>query len=346
MKKIKRILILFLSLLMLLFTTNVFAVRHTNRDIPLNGIIVNDHIVYSDVYPYIKNSRTYVPIRFIAEELGYDVKWDGNNKQVTMTKDSTTVSLKIGSNQMIVNGKSKYLDAPAEIKDDRTFIPLRAVAEAFNEKVDYSSDYKAIYIGNNPTYNKFYKVVYYYEGAKPVISDYTINIVTYQINNGRSITRMGNIHDLIILVIGDFQEYRTTGKSTISSISSYTPSRSTSSSSNETIRIDSLEDFTNNDTTAFPNYTYNKKTTVPQNYDENKYYILVDENGNRISSEEYYKKYYNKYNNYVDYLKTKDTDALDAYNVQPKTDPNEGRPGYHYEKGLGARGSGGRWVKD
>lgn len=213
MKKTKRYFILFLSLVMLLSTVNVFAVRHEKRDIPLNGIIVNDHIVYSDVYPYIKNSRTYVPIRFIAEELGYDVKWDGANKKVTMTNDGTTVELTIGSNKMIVNGKAVLLDAPAEIRDDRTFVPLRAIAEAFGEKVDYSKDYKAVYIGDNPKYNAFYKVVYYYEKKETVISEYTINIATYKMNVNGNITRFGTISELVNVVYEDFYEYRVSGVS-------------------------------------------------------------------------------------------------------------------------------------
>lgn len=213
MKKTKRYFILFLSLVMLLSTVNVFAVRHKERDIPLNGIIVNDHIVYSDVYPYIKNSRTYVPIRFIAEELGYDVKWDGPNKKVTMTSDGTTVELTIGSNKMMVNGKAVLLDAPAEIRDDRTFVPLRAIAEAFGEKVDYSSDYKAVYIGDNPKYNAFYKVVYYYEKKDTVISEYTINIATYKMNVNRNVTRFGSISQLVNVVYDDFYDYGVSGVS-------------------------------------------------------------------------------------------------------------------------------------
>lgn len=213
MKKTKRYFILFLSLVMLLSTVNVFAVRHKERDIPLNGIIVNDHIVYSDVYPYIKNSRTYVPIRFIAEELGYDVKWDGANKKVTMTNDGTTVELTIGSNKMVVNGKAVLLDAPAEIRDDRTFVPLRAIAEAFGEKVDYSKDYKAVYIGDNPKYNAFYKVVYYYEKKETVISEYTINIATYKMNVNGNITRFGTISELVNLVYDDFYTYGVSGVS-------------------------------------------------------------------------------------------------------------------------------------
>ena len=213
MKKSKKYLVLFLSFLLLLSTVNVFAVRHKDRDIPLNGIIVNDHIVYSDVYPYIKNNRTYVPIRFIAEELGYDVKWDGANRKVTMTNDGTTVELTIGSNKMMVNGKTVLLDAPAEIRDDRTFVPLRAIAEAFGEKVDYSKDYKAVYIGDNPKYNAFYKVVYYYEKRETVISEYTINIATYKMNVNGNISRFGTIDELITAVYDDFYDYRVSGVS-------------------------------------------------------------------------------------------------------------------------------------
>lgn len=213
MKKSKKYLVLFLSFLLLLSTVNVFAVKHKERDIPLNGIIVNDHIVYSDVYPYIKNNRTYVPIRFIAEELGYDVKWDGANRKVTMTNDGTTVELTIGSNKMMVNGKTVLLDAPAEIRDDRTFVPLRAIAEAFGEKVDYSKDYKAVYIGDNPKYNAFYKVVYYYEKRETVISEYTINIATYKMDVNGNISRFETIDELINAVYDDFYDYRVSGVS-------------------------------------------------------------------------------------------------------------------------------------
>lgn len=222
MKRSKRIISFFLSLLILLSTINVFAVRHPVKDIPLNGIIVNDHIVYSDVYPYIKNSRTYVPIRFIAEELGYDVKWDGANKKVIMKNGNTNVELTIGSNKMKVNGKVLTLDAPAEIKDDRTFVPLRAIAESFGKKVDYSKDYKAVYIGDNPVYNKNYKVVYYFEGANPIITDYTVNIVTYKVivNSGKFFD-CDSMETLLTLLFTDFDYYRVNGKSTIGTISTY-----------------------------------------------------------------------------------------------------------------------------
>ena len=39
------------------------------------------------------------------------------------------------------------LDAPALIKDDRTFVPLRAIAEAFGERVDWDNDKRVVVIG-------------------------------------------------------------------------------------------------------------------------------------------------------------------------------------------------------
>lgn len=283
MKRSKRIISLFLSLLILLSTINVFAVRHPVKDIPLNGIIVNDHIVYSDVYPYIKNSRTYVPIRFIAEELGYDVKWDGANKKVIMKNGNTNVELTIGSNKMKVNGKVLTLDAPAEIKDERTFVPLRAIAESFGQKVDYSKDYKAVYIGDNPVYNKNYKAVYYYEGANPVITDYTVNIVTYRVTgqNGQIIQNCNSIASLLTTIFNDFDYYRTNGRSQLGNITTYKTLNNYSNSNtkinnNNAVRINKIEDLASNN-------------------QEPKYYIIKDD-------KEYFDiKLVDAYNNVIGY---------------------------------------------
>ncbi|MNR24906.1 hypothetical protein D3C85_1420220 [compost metagenome] len=36
--------------------------------------------VETDVAPYVKQDRTYVPIRFFAEQIGLDVQWDAPNQ--------------------------------------------------------------------------------------------------------------------------------------------------------------------------------------------------------------------------------------------------------------------------
>lgn len=46
---------------------------------------VNGQKVYIDSAPILTNSKTYLPIRFIADEFGWEIEWDGNKKTVTLS---------------------------------------------------------------------------------------------------------------------------------------------------------------------------------------------------------------------------------------------------------------------
>jgi len=50
------------------------------------GALVNDTFITLNAAPYIENSRTLVPVRFVSEALGADVKWNKDAKTVTITK--------------------------------------------------------------------------------------------------------------------------------------------------------------------------------------------------------------------------------------------------------------------
>ena len=38
------------------------------------------------VAPEIKDSRTFIPLRFVSEQLGYNVEWNGETREITITK--------------------------------------------------------------------------------------------------------------------------------------------------------------------------------------------------------------------------------------------------------------------
>jgi hypothetical protein len=93
-----------------------------------------------DVAPYIKEDRTYVPVRYLAYSLGVaedDVTWDGDARKVGISKDNTDIALVIGSPVMYVNGQSTRMDVSPEITNDRTFLPARWVAEALGATVGW-----------------------------------------------------------------------------------------------------------------------------------------------------------------------------------------------------------------
>ena len=48
--------------------------------------VVNGQAVRLDSPAFIENSRTYMPVRFVAETLGATVAWDGATSTATITK--------------------------------------------------------------------------------------------------------------------------------------------------------------------------------------------------------------------------------------------------------------------
>lgn len=86
-------------------------------------------LLYMDVAPFIENSRTWVPIRFVAENLGALVDWDGENQIVTINLEGTEIRLEIGSPTIEVNGNPGEMDVSPFIRFSRTWVPIRFVAE-------------------------------------------------------------------------------------------------------------------------------------------------------------------------------------------------------------------------
>ena len=54
---------------------------------------------------------------------------------MTVQLGDTAITLQIGSRDMTVNGKKTTLDVTAQTINDRTLIPLRAIAEALGKTV-------------------------------------------------------------------------------------------------------------------------------------------------------------------------------------------------------------------
>ncbi len=107
--------------------TSVFTIGSTT--FKLNGVDVT-----MDVAPYIKESRTFMPIRYVANALGVvdtNILWDDANKTVTLMKADKVVQLKIGSNVMLINGAAVTMDVAPEILNGRTMLPASWVAQAF-----------------------------------------------------------------------------------------------------------------------------------------------------------------------------------------------------------------------
>lgn len=107
-------------------------------------VFINGWMVKFDTPPVLKDDRTLVPIRAISAALGADVLWNDAEQKVTIKIADKSIELVIGSTEAIVNGETKTLDVPAQVINDRTFVPLRFIGEAFDAKVNWIEQTKTV----------------------------------------------------------------------------------------------------------------------------------------------------------------------------------------------------------
>ena len=169
MKAIKKLLCLFLIVLLLVSTINPVL---ANEDIKVK---IDDLQIVFDVSPKMINDRTMVPLRKIFEALGATVDWDAATQTITSSRGKTTVILTINHPIMYVNGNGVILDAPACLVESRTLVPIRAISEAFNLKVDWDDATQTVLITrpnvNMTAYNKLKNIILA-KGEKSTINEY------------------------------------------------------------------------------------------------------------------------------------------------------------------------------
>ncbi len=95
--------------------------------------------VENDVAPVIVNSRALLPARFIAENLGATVAWDGAAGKATISANGVVIELYVNSTTAYVNGVAVTLDSPAIILGDRVFTPVRFIAENLGAAVEWDA---------------------------------------------------------------------------------------------------------------------------------------------------------------------------------------------------------------
>ncbi len=101
--------------------------------------------VVSDVPPQIVQSRTFVPIRFVATALGAQVSWDENTRAVGIVKGNDKYTLYIGGDAL-KNGSMLPIDVAPFIVSGRTMVPIRFIAENFGCTVDWNEAERKVII--------------------------------------------------------------------------------------------------------------------------------------------------------------------------------------------------------
>jgi len=118
------------------------ATASMNFSVVVDGAALRFH----DAQPLQEHNRVLIPIRHVSESLGAAVGFDG--KTITITKAQRTISLTLGSKTAKVDGAIIQLDVAATARQNRTYVPLRFIGEAFDLPVNWNPAKQRVYIGD------------------------------------------------------------------------------------------------------------------------------------------------------------------------------------------------------
>ena len=117
--------------------------------------IINNLETYLDVAPFIRDGRTMLTARPIADTIGAVANWNqaGQTASFYVPVGNYTISMKVGSTTIdrteIYAAPRQYRsDVPAMIVEGRTVLPLRALGEAFNMQTIYDESAKMVAVYN------------------------------------------------------------------------------------------------------------------------------------------------------------------------------------------------------
>lgn len=103
--------------------------------------LVNNKEIHIDenpaVVPFIENSRTLMPLRFVANTLGFTVDWHETDRSITLKQSDIILEFALGSKIMKKNGATVEMETAAIAKNGRTLVPIFYVAQALGINVSY-----------------------------------------------------------------------------------------------------------------------------------------------------------------------------------------------------------------
>lgn len=119
------------------YMQNTIALYTGQNKIAIDGEVELIDSSNKNVKVFVKDDRAFVPVRFVTEALGYNVKWSEADRSVNISDGETTAILTVGSEVITVNGTDSKMDTAPIIENSRVFVPVRAVCEAFGKKLTY-----------------------------------------------------------------------------------------------------------------------------------------------------------------------------------------------------------------
>ena len=109
-------------------------------------VFYNGSEISFDQLPYKENDRVLVPMRAIFETLGAEVEWNEAEQSITAVRGTDVIKMQIGSVTIIKNEEVIESDVAPRLIGERTFVPLRVIAESLDTNVEWVEEENKVLI--------------------------------------------------------------------------------------------------------------------------------------------------------------------------------------------------------
>ena len=91
----------------------------------------------------MRNGMVWLPLRFIAENLGWQVNYDNGN--IILKHNEQKIQLQVGSADILLNEQPHKIAAAPYENNGTVWLPLRTVAETLGKQVNWQENYQIYY---------------------------------------------------------------------------------------------------------------------------------------------------------------------------------------------------------
>jgi LysM repeat protein len=113
---------------------------------PAPELYADGKLLEADALPFIAQGISMAPFRTILEYRGAQVRWNPAARQASARTDRGDITVTIGSQQAQLDDKILLLARPAEIRSDRTFVPLRFLARALDLSLRFDPETQSLHL--------------------------------------------------------------------------------------------------------------------------------------------------------------------------------------------------------
>ena len=111
--------------------TPIIDYSRKESDLPI--YIDGSQVLFPDVQPLIIDGHVQVPVRFVAENIGANVRWDEENRKVIVERNGRSIEFYEASNDFFIH-------------ESRSMVPLRTMVEKLDLDIYWAEEHRAVII--------------------------------------------------------------------------------------------------------------------------------------------------------------------------------------------------------